>query len=370
MPNTAVLCAALAAIPFLCAFKTLPKTGQTLTVYAGERTYVFSYPEIDLRGGTPYLKGAKEIAERICMDALVRPIDAEMVFTPDSKDKFTFKSERAGRGINEKELLENIDSAVKKGTSSITARFEALPASVTKKELESFTFRRAEFKTRYGNSPDGRKRNIELAAKKINGTVLGEGEAFSFNGTVGERTVERGFSEAKVIFEGKFTDGIGGGVCQVSGTLYNCALLAGLSVTERHAHSVSVGYLEPSFDAAVSYGNADLKFLNDSGGKIFIEAVCDGEALKFVFYGKRQDVEIRRKSTVISQTDAGYELIEDFTGELCGEESEKTISPQKCALKSRAALEYYFEGRRVKTLDLGSDSYSGIKGKKAIRKYA
>lgn len=111
----------------------------------------------------------------------------------------------------------------------------------------------------------------------MNLTEIANGEEFSFNAAVGERTEERGYSTAKVIENGKFVEGVGGGVCQVSSTVYNCALLSGLTVTERHRHSLAVSYVEPSFDAMVSYSYADLRFYNDTGKSVFIVADADGE---------------------------------------------------------------------------------------------
>lgn len=97
--------------------------------------------------------------------------------------------------------------------------------------------------------------NIALAAEKINGCILADGEEFSFNGRVGARTESNGFLSAPIILEGDFVEGVGGGVCQASTTVYNAALLAGMEITEQHPHSLRVGYVEPSFDAMVSGKN-------------------------------------------------------------------------------------------------------------------
>lgn len=119
--------------------------------------------------------------------------------------------------------------------------------------------------TKLVNSPAGRTTNIILSSAKINGKILQADEVFSFNQTVGPRSTRNGYQNAKV-FEGtQVIDGIGGGICQTSSTLYNVALEAGLSVLERYPHSLKVLYVPPNRDATVSWGSADFKFRNSSG---------------------------------------------------------------------------------------------------------
>ncbi|MBP5307560.1 MAG: VanW family protein [Clostridia bacterium] len=362
--------AALSVWALSAAAVTLPQPDFTLTVTAGKNRYVFTYPEIDFGAdGLPYLKNTEAAAERIYYDTLIPPKDAAVAFTPLSKRKFSFTKEQNGRAVNVADLAEKINSAVKKGTCEIEADFVTLVPQVTKKKLEACTFKRADFSTNYENSAENRKRNVELAVKTINGTIVGDGEIFSFNDTVGERNEERGYTRAKVIYEGKFTDGIGGGVCQVSSTLFNCALLSGLDVIERHAHSLAVSYVEPSFDAAVYYGGYDLKFLNGTGGPVFIECYADGINIVFNIYGMKKNFSVKRISRVIDESEAGYDVIEDETGELCGEEDEKTIIPGKKRIKSSAELEYLQNGIIIKKLKLGTDAYAGQKGVLARKKY-
>ncbi len=108
----------------------------------------------------------------------------------------------------------------------------------------------------------GRRDNVALAARTIDGVIVGPGKGFSFNKVVGERTAQAGYVEARVIIDGRNEPGLAGGICQVSSTLYNAALLAGMKITERHAHSRPVPYLTPGLDATVAYGSLDLKWSN------------------------------------------------------------------------------------------------------------
>lgn len=156
--------------------------------------------------------------------------------------------------------------------------------------------------------------NIRLAAKAIDGTVIFPGEEFSFNEVVGPRTPNRGYAIAHVFIAGQVRDGYGGGVCQVSTTLYDAALLANLKVTERHNHMFTVGYVPLGMDAAVSYGHADLKFQNNTDYPIRIDAsVSDGNVLTFSIVGTNlyPDVKVRLVSRVVSVTKATTEYISD-----------------------------------------------------------
>lgn len=134
----------------------------------------------------------------------------------------------------------------------------------------------------YKGSIPGRKHNVALTAAKIDGVLIQPGAIFSFNGTVGDVSRETGFQEAYVIKEGRTVLGDGGGVCQVSTTLFRAALLAGMPIAERRAHSYRVGYYEqnspPGFDATVYSPTTDFKFKNDTPAYILIQAKADNQA--------------------------------------------------------------------------------------------
>lgn len=150
----------------------------------------------------------------------------------------------------------------------------------------------AEFTTKYDQSYTARVTNLQVAAKNINGTILYPGDEFSYNKVVGERTAARGFKEAHVFSGGKVVDGLGGGICQVSSTLYNAVLLANLDVTDRTAHMMHTGYVEPSLDATVVYGSIDFKFKNNRETPIKIEAtVKNGKAITKI-YGLKSDKDV------------------------------------------------------------------------------
>lgn len=157
---------------------------------------------------------------------------------------------------------------------------------------------RAEFCTYYTNSSSERKHNIKLASQSINNFLLDVGEEFSFNRVVGPRSERRGYKNAKIILDGEFVDGIGGGVCQVSTTLYNAVLLADLKVLEYHPHSLPVSYVSPSFDAMVNSSFADLRFINNTSNPIIICSTTTFDFIKIQIYGQKLDYSVMRKSKV------------------------------------------------------------------------
>ncbi len=120
------------------------------------------------------------------------------------------------------------------------------------------------FTTKYDGTNTARTTNLKLAASKINETILSPGEEFSYNAIVGERTIAAGYKEAKVYSNGQVVDGLGGGICQISTTLFNAALYANLEITEIHNHQFVPSYVGAGRDATVVYGSKDFKFKNSN----------------------------------------------------------------------------------------------------------
>lgn len=137
--------------------------------------------------------------------------------------------------------------------------------------------KRSTYSTKFNVKDKGRTNNITVAANSIDGTVLQPNEVFSYNNAVGPTIKRRGYKVARIFKNGKDGKGYGGGVCQVSSTLYNAAELFGMEIIERHPHSKEVKYVPKDRDAATSYGGVDLKFKNTQAYPVKIEAsVADG----------------------------------------------------------------------------------------------
>ncbi len=143
----------------------------------------------------------------------------------------------------------------------------------------------SEFSTSLEGSGEDRVHNVEIAAKALNNLLIEPKGVVSFNEETGLRTTSNGYKTASVIRDGKFEDGLGGGVCQVSTTLYNALIRAGVEITERHNHSIPVSYIDAGFDAAVNDSNLDLKFKNPFDYPIFIRSYVGEATVKFFIYG-------------------------------------------------------------------------------------
>lgn len=143
------------------------------------------------------------------------------------------------------------------------------------------------YTTYYDESLEGRSANVRLAAALIDGTVLRPGEVFSFNETVGPRLLERGFRPAPEIVGEEFVEGVGGGICQVSSTLFNAALYADLKIVERYRHSVPLGYVPPGRDATLQYGVMDFRFQNTLDEPIVIRTEAGDGRLRVSLWGSK-----------------------------------------------------------------------------------
>lgn len=159
------------------------------------------------------------------------------------------------------------------------------PVTIKQEDLDQINERLTSFSTDYSWSPAGRWHNVELSASSINGSLVMPGEEFSFNATVGPTTAERGYQDAGVYSGDKLIQEPGGGACQVSSTLYNAVIEAGITPTQRENHGMVVGYLPYGMDCVVYDPWLDLKFVNTFDTPIFITSSSDEGTLTFSIYG-------------------------------------------------------------------------------------
>jgi vancomycin resistance protein YoaR len=143
------------------------------------------------------------------------------------------------------------------------------------------------YETVYGGDPN-RIHNVQLVAHLIDGKLVAPGATFSFNGTTGERTVEKGFLQAPVIINGELQTGLGGGICQVSTTVFNAAYEAGLPITARTNHALYISHYPLGRDATVNYPNIDLKFVNDTKRWVLLRTFVGSSSLTVTLYGTPQ----------------------------------------------------------------------------------
>ena len=304
----------------------------------------------------------------------VEPLDSKLSFDPKRKPEFRITRSKEGRAIDEEKLYRDVFLSLKhKSKVTVTAAYVKLIPSVTEKDNVKLTDKISEFSTDFSSSLEGRKNNIKLALSKINGTVLSAGESFSFNGRVGARTEKAGFTTAKIIVGGEYVDGVGGGVCQVSTTLYNAALLAGMNVTKVRNHTILPSYVPPSFDAMVNSSTSDLCFVNPYDTPVFIKAESGGDRAKITFYGVKPELTIKTYSREISRTPApeDREIVDIdnkyFTPEMAGVERVR-VSYGHSGVKSEGYLRYYrSDGSFVREEKIRSDTYAETAGVTAVR---
>ena len=230
---------------------------------------------------------------------------------------------------------------------------------------EAFPNTLGTFTTRYDASNKNRSNNISLASEKIDGTVIMPGEIFSYNQTVGKRTIDAGFKEAGAYAGGKVIQEVGGGICQVSSTLYNAVLYANLEIVDRSNHYFQTSYVDAGRDATVSWGTVDFKFRNNRQYPIKIEAVSKNGVTKISIKGikeeKEYEVIIHSEITSIIQKTVKYE--EDSSLDSSVEEVEQE-GHNGCTSKTYKTLK--LNGATVTTEEISTDYYHPLE--KIIKK--
>lgn len=180
---------------------------------------------------------------------------------------------------------------------------------------EAFPDKLATFTTRYDPSNKNRANNVSISADKIDGTIIMPGETFSYNQTVGERTIAAGYKEAGAYSGGRVVQDVGGGICQTSSTLYNAVLLANLEIVDRTNHQFLTSYVEAGKDATVTWGGIDFKFKNSRSYPIKIEASAKNGVCEMSIYGIREETEyeVEIQSEVLSYLPYTTKYEEDST---------------------------------------------------------
>jgi vancomycin resistance protein YoaR len=184
---------------------------------------------------------------------------------------------------------------------------------LSKDEKGEYPYKIATYSTYYNSGDRTRTQNLKTAVSKVNNIVVPAGEVFSFNQTVGKRTVTAGYQTAKVVADGEFVDGLGGGVCQVSSTLFECALRANVDIIERNHHTLKVSYVPLGGDATVQWNSKDFIFRNSSKSDFRIKMACDGGKLTCSIYAK-DDIDVGKISVNISRSGKTYVLTRTVDG--------------------------------------------------------
>ncbi len=248
-----------------------------------------------------------EIAAYVTRD----PVDAQILSFDYNTRTFSFTDSQPGVTLDADLLYERVTEALDRWESGVTVTVDPIVTEpLITKEFLAKNFTLVAAYTTTTTSDSDRNTNIDLACKAINGTALLPGETFSFNDTTGQRTTDKGYKSAGAISGGKSIDEVGGGICQVSSTLFNAVAGANLEIVERSPHAWPSTYVNIGEDATVNWPNLDFKFKNNTDSPIFIITYYDNRKMSAEIWGMSlgEGVTIDLESTVVRTIDPPVEV--------------------------------------------------------------
>lgn len=294
-------------------------------------------------------------------DRVEKPMINSQIIWNKEKAEFNYIEGENGVKVNQISLIDTLYKELKAKTA-IALPVEIIEQKETVTDLKRRTCERGSFSTNYGHSSANRKHNIELAVKKLNGQVIPAKSQLSFNNIVGRRTIENGFKTAGIISEGTFIQGVGGGVCQVSTTLYNAWVRSGLDVINAVNHSLPVTYIGPSFDAMVSSKN-DLLLYNNTPYEIYIKAETKDNKVFMTIFGLFSEEKVVLRNEVLRTIPCDeYEIVEI---DIDWKENEdfRILKKPINGLVSVAYKDIYVNGKLKQTEKFRINTYAPQKGK-------
>lgn len=244
-------------------------------------TYTFDFAEMNEDMKTLITDAVKAIAEKTDVAVENNSLD----HFDKQTGQFVFSDGTPGKKLNQEELQKAVQTAMQAGEydKTLIGTVETVypdGQEATKKQYKTL----ATFTTETTANPK-RNTNVKLAAQALNGTIVRPGQEFSFNKTIGERTAERGYQEAAAYNSGEVVQEVGGGVCQISSTLYRVAFRAGMEITYRRSHTFEPNYVTPGQDATISWDVPDFRFINTSKRALGIRASYSDRKATVSIYG-------------------------------------------------------------------------------------
>lgn len=297
------------------------------------------------------------------LNEYVKPAqDAEIVKTEAG---FEVTESVVGQKIDKEATKQALQEALTGGLSepiTVPIVLTQMQPARTTEQLLTIQDELGSFSTTFSAGNRSRTKNLNTGAEKINGTVLMPGEEFSAYTWLAPFTLENGYASAGTYANGQVVDSVGGGACQICTTLYNAALLSELEITQRQNHSMVVGYVKPSQDAAIAGTVKDLKFKNSCETPVYLEGLVQGSTLTFTIYGKETrpaNREIKFVSETVGTKDPG-EPIRKVDPSLAPGAQVKVQSAHT-GLQSRLWKYVYVDGVETEKTLLNSDSYMASK---------
>ena len=306
--------------------------------------------------------------EEIIKEVETEPIDSTITFDPNNKKLFNITDSQNGLRVDKTKLYKDInDQFLASNNVSVELSFVEEIAKITKEYNETLTEKIASFSTNVADSTGNRKHNVTEALKKFNGMILEPNQEVSFNSITGPHTLENGYKIATVIYNGEFTDGVGGGICQASTTLYNALLLSGVEINEVHKHTLPVFYVPLALDAMVSEYTSDLRFTNTTENPMYIHTYSDKNSVTVDIYSKPSEYTYKTRSeTIDTIKSTGDKIIKDTEGKYSSKvlfEGEYfRISYPKDGYEAKSYLQKHLNGNLVEEKEIRHEIYQAQKG--------
>jgi len=312
--------------------------------------------------------GLDEKIEEIIKEVEIEPIDSTITFNPNNENLFTITDSVNGYRVNKAKLYQDInDQFLASNNVQVELSMIEETAKVTKEHNQTLTKKIASFSTNVADSTGGRKTNVKLALEKFNGLILEPNQQISFNDITSPHTLENGYKIATIIYNGEFTDGVGGGICQASTTLYNALLLSGVEINEVHKHTLPVFYVPLALDAMVSEHTSDLKFTNTTDSAMYIHTYSDRNSVTVDIYSKPSEYTYKTRSETVDTIKAGGDtIIVDKEGKYANKvlfEGEYfRISYPKDGYEAKSYLQKYIGNTLIEEKEIRHEIYKAQKG--------
>jgi len=298
--------------------------------------------------------------EKIDIDKIYSQIykEAKDAYIVEGEDEEIIELHKEENGIDFDISIEEAKQIISEEKETYTIPLKITKPKIAVKDLGDKLFKQtlSKYTTIYDAGNYNRSHNIALAAKTINGTILLPGETFSYNGILGNTNKAKGYKVGTAYVGGKVVESYGGGICQVSSTLYNSVLYSNLEIVERYNHSYIVNYVPAGRDATVAYGGKDFKFKNTRNYPIKIVASAKNGVVSVSIKGikEKKEYEVVLTSTVLSTTPRS--VVYENNGELA-EGTEKVIQKGYDGKKSIAYKILKYNGKTISKTVLSKDTY-------------
>lgn len=312
--------------------------------------------------------GLDEKIENIIKEVEIEPINSTITFDTNHKELFIITDSVNGRRVDKNKLYNDINEQfLTSNKINVALTFVDEVPTISTEYNENLTKKISSFSTNVADSTGGRKHNVKLALSNFNGFILEPHKTYSFNDIIGEQTIENGYKTATIIYNGEFTDGVGGGICQASTTLYNALLLSGVEINEVHKHTLPVRYVPLALDAMVSEHTADLKFTNSTDYPMYIHTFSDSNSVSVEIYSHPLEYTYKTRSeTLDTISNAGDKVLPDTEGKYASKVLFKgeyfRISYPKDGYEAKAYLQKFLNGNLIEEQEIRHEVYQPQRG--------